>query len=106
MCDVTLCQDLHDIVSFAGPDPAVTGEESTSGSTLCSKSTIGREVLTEHLDMDLQFLDIIGGVDVLQDVVGLPLEPMKRDVEETPSSVYHGIQSEFRSWYVTTIVVP
>ena len=55
--------------------------------------------------MDPEFLDIIGGVGVLQDVVGLPLEPMKRDVEETPSSVYHGIQLEFRSWYVTTIVV-
>ena len=92
---MALGQDVLDIVPFPRADPAVSGEETASGGALCGKHAICQVVLTEHLDVDPQFFDIIGGVDAVQDVMGLPLEPMEGDVEEIHPAVCQGILTEF-----------
>ena len=92
---MAFCEDVLSIVPFPGTDPAVSGERGASGSALCGKHAIRQVILTEHLDVDPEFFDIIGGVDVLQDVMGLPLQPMEGDVEETHSAVCQGILPEF-----------
>ena len=69
-------------------DSAVARHRSVgSGSALLGKSSISQIVLTEHLDMDAELLDVIGGEGALQDVVGLAFETTESDIEEVHIAV-------------------
>ena len=92
---IAFTDDVPDIVPDTGTGTAVARYwVGGSDGTLLGQGAIGQVVLAEHLDMNAEFLDLIGGENPFQDVVGFPIESTERNIEEAHFALSGGILTE------------
>ena len=92
---ITFAKYVPDVFPVAGTDSAVSGDRvGGSAGTLFGQGAICQVILTEHLYMDAEFLDVICRENSFQDMMWLSIESSGCHIEQSHSAVGGGILTE------------